>query len=438
MVLAVLAATAADAQSRTYTLHLLEPLETPVGMLDQVRALDMNERGQVVGRVHNGDLTDFKSAAFVFTPGAGMRDLDPDGSYLSRADAINDHGEIFGRSGTSSPNPRSQRMLFLFRPGEGYDFMGENRQIHQAFWFRDMNNAGEVVGGVFSKRRRSYVPYLYSPGEGWINLLPVDPRLAVGTFSRAELVNDHGEIVFVTDPEELETRWYVLHRDDSFVDLGSFHRDAADFAPSHERRFSKTGEMVGVVAAERVVGPVSAFDRIHAVLYRPGRGKLDVHPRGFKASGGNWIGKRGLVGGTLQDGRSRDTVFTYDERRQPKLRVEITADDFRRLVGGEIRKVILFDMNDRGDFIGYVSTLPDVWFFYSRETGLLNLGEILAQSGGEDLLLMAARQLNNRGQILLLVKPRDSFGPGSFFQFDLSNRRNTQTYLLSPVADESG
>lgn len=435
-----LAASDAGAQGPRYTLFRLEPLETPAGLLDQIRALDMNNRGQVVGRAHNGHPAGdaWTSAAFLYAPGTGMQDLDPDGAYRSRAEAVNDRGQVFGRVGAPSYVRDGQTRLFLYREGEGYDFLKSNRQIRTTFVFRDMNNAGEIVGGVVDRDRHQYDPYLYSPGEGWIDLAALDPRLERRSVV-ATYVNDHGEIAFSDRRGSCgNPDWFVFDRRGALVALGLFCPDRYHALPAHVRRFSKTGQLLGSFIARRIEGEHATIARLHAQYYQRGKGKIDVHPQGFKASGSNLINDRGLIAGVLQEGRSRDTVFTFDERRQPKLRVELTPEDIRSFAGGDFSNVVLFDLNDKGEMIGYVNG-ADVWFHYSRETGPRNLRELFAEAGGfEDL--MAVRRINNRGQILVLtaLDGLSAPQPREWFQFDAPNRRDMITIVMSPVPDDGG
>lgn len=429
VLLAALGAAVADAQRPRYVLHRLEPLETPVGVLDQVRALDLNDRGQIVGRAHNGGFGGtFHSAAFLFTPGVGMKDLDPDGAYLSRALAVNDRGLVFGVvSGPFGPAGRvSQKDVFLYEPGEGFTFLGTNPRLRRQFSFSDLNNRGEVVGTLVARRRDRNLPYLYTPDQGWIDLRFAHPRLAQIESSQPHLLDDRGDVVLFTadalGDDEFLRQVYVLHPDGALDEIEG--RFGVHTRPVHRSPLNRTGGLLD---------NLRTWSGFRTRLYLPGKGWRFLLPRDVGPDVSSWIGSTGLIGGLLHGGQYWDSVFTYDERREPKLRIEITPEDSRAFVGAETFGVIVWDMNDRGDFIGEVRALRSAWFVYSRETGLQDLQAIVDESGGGDLTLLAARRINKRGQILLHTKQVGA-GVGLPFQFNVSNRQRTYVVLLSPEA----
>ena len=80
-----------------FEVEILGTLATGEGELSVIRAVEINHRGQVVGTAHPGPGDGTPGfAAFRFTPGTGMENMDPEGGASSFGDRINRRGHVFG------------------------------------------------------------------------------------------------------------------------------------------------------------------------------------------------------------------------------------------------------------------------------------------------------------------------------------------------------
>jgi probable HAF family extracellular repeat protein len=113
---------------------------TDLGSLDGPSvALDVNERGQVVGFYTVGEFGPFH--AFLWTRGDGMVDLGTLGGSSSTASAINDRGDVAGTSETAS----GEQHAFLWTPKTGMQDLGTLGG--PVSFVGGLNNRDVVVGG---------------------------------------------------------------------------------------------------------------------------------------------------------------------------------------------------------------------------------------------------------------------------------------------------
>lgn len=103
--------------------------------LDSSVAMDINNRGDIVGfSTING-----QTHAFLWTQSGGMQDLGTLGGAESRANAINDSGQVVG----SAQNAAGVQRAFLWTASGGMVEIGPENTPSSA---TDINNAGQVVG----------------------------------------------------------------------------------------------------------------------------------------------------------------------------------------------------------------------------------------------------------------------------------------------------
>jgi probable HAF family extracellular repeat protein len=97
-------------------------------------AYDINNAGQVVGRSFSADPIivpptdpEYRSRAFLWAPGQGMQELGPLSGGYAVAYAINDAGQVVGRSwlSTFTPPPYGQHVrAVLWTPNQGIRDLG--------------------------------------------------------------------------------------------------------------------------------------------------------------------------------------------------------------------------------------------------------------------------------------------------------------------------
>jgi probable HAF family extracellular repeat protein len=140
-------------------------------------ALDINERGDIVGLAENEA---GQSHAFLYKDGV-MHDLGTLGGTVSNANAINNRGEIVGRSTLANGAIRG----FLYKDGEIHDLGTLGGAASVAF---DINDRGEVVGFARASNGEAHA-FLYKDG------VMHDLGTLGGIDSRAYGINNNGKIV---------------------------------------------------------------------------------------------------------------------------------------------------------------------------------------------------------------------------------------------------
>jgi probable HAF family extracellular repeat protein len=151
-------------------------------------AADINNHNAVIGR---HDLPDGRERAFVWTAKTGIVDLTPPGAEESRAEAINDKGEIIG---TFVADGKRQLIEWTWKRGAvrktvvGYPTL-EGAEVDLRVP-SDINNRGQVAGEVkvlvANDIRRAVV---------WLNprrVVNLDPDF--GVTSTADAINDRGQV----------------------------------------------------------------------------------------------------------------------------------------------------------------------------------------------------------------------------------------------------
>lgn len=361
------------------------------GGLDSIVARALNDAGQVTGEARGGE----RRSAFRFTPGAGMESLDPRGDESSSGWTINAAGDVFGY--LYAPGTSRQSGFFVHRQGSGFDLLGKgaNAQIRQSFELHGMNGAGDLAGAVFSRARGRNLPYLFTEDDGWTPLAGIDPRFGRGS-TLAYGINDVDDLLFVVEHPGGESEAFVLFGGHDLQELGDFGRRV-----NLPQALNDHGRVAGLA--------LDAAGRAHAYVLRgPGARVADIHPRNFRQSAALAVSAKGVVGGLLSTA-SPDALFTWDPRRERKLRVEARRGHFRRLLpaGSTFEAIEVIDVNERLELVGRATgTGPageavERFFYYSPPYGLLDVQDLVAAAGSGRTATGVA-DVNNWGEILVL------------------------------------
>ncbi len=236
-------------------------------------ALDMNDRGQVVGF---GD-TDFydpkcgtaKTAGFRFQPvfwgpNGHIRQLAPLGDdTVAFAFGINNHGQVVGGSGlcgnaTPPPYPSSPHAVLWERNGTTVDLgsFGGSSATASA-----INNRGDVAGTAATADGLPR-PFLWTPeSRTMIELTPPD-AFPVAIAPCCKTINDQREIVgFMLDSEFSNPRAF-LWKDGVMVDLN-------DLVRRNSRWVLQSA--AGINASGQIAGQGLINGEVHAFLATPCR-----------------------------------------------------------------------------------------------------------------------------------------------------------------------
>lgn len=387
----------AAATSTRWTIDILPPLVTPVGELPNIVGLDLNELGQVAGTANDPAHV----AAFRFTPGVGMEDLDPNGGYLSGVrigGSLNDRGDVLLFTLDSNGE---QSDIFLYTTDRGFRSLatGKNRRVRTSFrtsaGATALPNAGHICGFV-SRLGGGVEPYIFRPESGWESLRSVHPRFRTGN-AICKYTNERGDLVFAVS-EGGEQEAFVSIRGKEVVELPGFARNI-----NVTGEINDSGVVPGLYVDER--------GRERAYVWLPRRGLVDLQrQRRLRQAAALHASADSVVWGVLTKHLRADTIFSWTEAeglrfrvRRPRLR-QVT-----RRHGLEFGGVGINSASDRGAIVGEIATVQGAFlpYYFSRETGLVDLIRVI-ESLGAGFTPTAARETNDRGQVLLFGLEGDS------------------------------
>jgi probable HAF family extracellular repeat protein len=170
-------------------------------------ASDINAAGQVVGHCETADKS--RKHAFLYCPGAGMKDLGTLGGSVSAALRINDLGQVVGCSYAATDAGNGGPRAFLYADGSGMKDLGLLAGGSGGCAF-GINRTGQVVGDVLDSHGGAILAFLHQPDGTMIDLnAAVDPALG-WTLTSAKAVNDSGQIAGYGTAPDGNTRAFVL------------------------------------------------------------------------------------------------------------------------------------------------------------------------------------------------------------------------------------
>lgn len=381
-----------------WEIEILPVLETPVGDLLKIVGRDLNELGQVAGTAGNSS-----TAAFRYTPGVGMEDLDPDGRYRSRVPiggVMNDRGHVFGMTHDAS----GQSDVFLYTDARGFRRLprGKTDEIRRGFSTfggqTGIPDAGHLCGYVRpADENLPTQAFVYLPRKGWTNLADLHPRFA-SEHTYCTYTNERGDLTLAIPGRSAPGVEPAYSTQEVFVRIG---RAPVVRLPTEHPPVSVVGELnsTGMLPGVHVVP--GGGER--AYVWDPERGFEEIHPAGMRESAALYASDDSRVWGILRKGRYWDHVFSYTS--DEGLDIELRRKHFKRIARRHdrtFRGVSSSQANNVGTIVGDVRdgerNLP---FFYSRESGLVDLKRVIDRLRADfDPHYVAA--LNDRNEILLV------------------------------------
>lgn len=214
---------------------------------DFSQAFAINNAGLIVGRVYNSDPEDPAAPmrAVTFTANSVVRDLGTLGGATSLAFAVNDLGQIVGRSRTAG----GQQHAFIYERGVMKDLGTLGGNVSTA---RAINARGWIVGGSRLAIPGQSHAFLFSDG------VMRDLGTLGGAFSDAFAINASGLIVGASDTSAGEPHAFAYYQG-TMTDLGTLGGTYSVAFGVNDR-----GDIVG--EAEAAGGDVHAFLYCNGVM----------------------------------------------------------------------------------------------------------------------------------------------------------------------------
>lgn len=263
-------------------------------------AVDINERGQVVGATANGIPDAFsifgwgtQMRAFLWQKGE-MRDLGTLGGPDAIATFVNERGQVAGVSYVDhGPVP----VCDLLNGGPGvptHPFFWQNGKILDigtlggtCAFTAAMNNRGQVAGSSNLTGDETEHPFLWERGR------ITDLGTLGGTFGLANWLNDAGEVAGVATTAGDEFAHAFFWKNGEMTDIGTVKDDPCSIAHFMNAR----GQVVGTSGCTDIEGEV------HGFLWQPGGTIIDLNdfvPPGvdLRVTDGETINDRGEIAGS--------------------------------------------------------------------------------------------------------------------------------------------
>ena len=317
----------------------------------QSRAEAINDRGQVVG--WGGTV----SGAFVWTRADGLIDPGTLGGTYSTATAVNDKGQVVGASTLiANVNPHA----FLWSRADGMRDLGTLGG--KTSWARNVNDNGQVVGESATLDGSTHA-FSWTAAGGMVDL---------GTFggpeSYALAVNNKGQVVGWALDAALNAHAFSWTASGGMVDLG----------PGRATAVANTGQ---------VVGTTYNFGFQDAFSWTADAGMVVI--------GGLFLGHGGSAQAVNEHGQVVGESFANVPGARSHAFSWTAAGGIVDLgtLGGEHSWAT--DVNNNGQVIGSSWTAAGSThaFFWTPQTGLVDLGTL----GGRESI---AVDVNDYGQVV--------------------------------------
>jgi probable HAF family extracellular repeat protein len=182
-------------------------------------AADINEKGQIAGNYYSDS-----NYAFAWDATTGLRSLGTLGGTYSVAHAINNLGQIVGRSRTADAHDRA----FLWDPVKGFTNLGSRNSSSEAF---DVNDRGQVVGETTGNGSQSFI---------WTAFDGMQIISGSSLFSSASGINNLGQVVGTQS-----SRAYLWDRAHGMRDLNDLIDPSSPWTLFSAQSISDTGYIVG-------------------------------------------------------------------------------------------------------------------------------------------------------------------------------------------------
>jgi len=248
------------------------------GQADPV-VIDINGRRQVVGRASFPGREFAETHGFFWRPGTGVIDIGALGEF-SVPTAMNDAGTVVGYGGRGP----FDILGFRWTRAEGIGAMGT--LPNEFTWATHINHTGQVVGATPFVPGGQPHPFLWTPGQGLLDLGTGSAQRGAGT-----KVNAHGMVIgYLLTPFTL-AHGFIWTRDTGMIEIGA----SSPLLRSAANDVNGLGQVVGSLGAR-------------AVIWTRSQGLVDLNtlatgkPGGLVLKSANAISESGAILATADTG----------------------------------------------------------------------------------------------------------------------------------------
>ena len=297
--------------------------------------------------------------------------------------AINDKGQVLGRD--------KQDRICIWDEQNGLTALNIPKEADCDP--ETLNNSGQVAGTFQTTNSQSHA-FIWDANNGLVDLGTLG-----GKASQVYAMNDSGQVIgFSTDPNE-KWHYFLWDSDTAMLDL------------SDPNRFPRPR---GINNAGTVVGHIFDGRRCSASAWDTNRGLVPLHAPHGAHTVADRISNNGKIAGYSITKGNYCNLIIWDD-----------PNNFRDL--GRISKNLcpsISSINDAGQIVGLdyrkrMFSYRSSVFFFSDEKGIIDLGEFPLSgptsswwqppwlSGSTSIRPLRRPDMNNRGQILHVMKAKD-------------------------------
>ena len=325
--------------------------------------------------------------------------------------AINNAGQVTGIDFSVSS-------AFVYTPGIGVRHIGTLDSFNWGTGY-GINDAGAVAG--MAHTQSTFRAFRWESGTGIVDV-------GMGDFSTAMDINNHGLITGSARFGSVAMNAYVRSPTAGVLNLGTLGSGESSGVAINDH---------GQITGSSNTRTLTAYGPQHAFLYTPGTGMVDLGALGGYLSSGVAINNAGQVTGNWN---AADPTEVFDpEGGAATDGLQINAFVYTSGTGMEDIGTINdgnatgFGIDSAGNVVGDVfyreagaRPYPNIAiaFYYSPETGMVDLQSRLVAADQTKWWLNGARAINDRGQIVAFAFPTNEFDSGA-----------VRAVLLTPVPE---
>ncbi len=243
----------------------------------------INEAGDIVGR---SGYDSFEDHAFLMSASGGMMDLGTLGGSYSIANAISDARHVAG----ASINAAGERHAFLWTTEAGMTDLGTlGGEESRAF---GVNSLGAVVGQGDTAEGEPHA-FLWTADAGMVDLGTLG-----GASAAANAINDRGQVVGFGQLPDQNTRAVIWEADGSVTDLGTL-----GMWGSYGNDINGAGDVVGYSYTDS--------GETHAFSWTAEAGMVDLGTLGGTFSWASAINDMGQIVGTSETAAGESHAFVW-------------------------------------------------------------------------------------------------------------------------------